>query len=239
MWLYYSILGYFVLFLRYLMIFFNFRTRDMKHLTKISMVGAFWLCKWEEASSIPYGIEATPFWGSHIDGSNNSEETFPGVHRRDMFCTQIRVDIFEFSWRCITDDTADRDAPEFFDMYQKSWSPNPWFQYVRCINSWCFFWYFCLKKTSIEPQIYHHQCENSQGKFGDQTPCSFNKPQAAAKLHPDHPGWCIKSKVLIVTSQKKVRCECMVDFSTYFFFIGLSFVCVSFRCLFKWFSRFL
>lgn len=102
-----------------------------------------------------------------------------------------------------------------------------------------FFGTSALKTTSIEPQIYHHQWENSQGKFWDQTPCSFNKPQAAAKLYPDHPGWCIKSKVLIVTSQKNVRCECMVDFSTYFFFIGLSFVCVSFRCLFKWFSRFL
>ena len=40
-WLYNAILGYFMLFLRYLIFFLNFRTRDMKHLTKISMVGAF------------------------------------------------------------------------------------------------------------------------------------------------------------------------------------------------------
>ena len=87
------------------------------------------------------------------------------------------------------------------------------------------FWYSCLKKQrAIEPQII----PSSMREFSRQN-CGI-KLQAAAKLYPDHPGRCIKNEVLIVTAQKTVRCECMVDFSTlqFFFFIGLSFVCVSF-----------
>ena len=140
----------------------------MKRVTKMSMVGAFWLCKWEEASSIPYGIEATPFWGSHIDGSNNSEEAFPGVHRRAIFAPKFGWTSSSFREDVLRMTLLIAMRLNFWDV-PKVLIPKSMVS-IRKMHQFVMFCFgtSALKKTSIEPQIYHHQCENSQGKFWDQ-----------------------------------------------------------------------
>ena len=120
----------------------------MKHLTKISMVGAFWLCKWEEASSIPPWNWSNSLLGVSHWWIKQLRRNFPRCSSPSHFLHpnsggHLRVFVkMYYGWHCWS------RCAWIFEMYQNSWYPNLLFQYVRCINSWCCFGTPALKTTS-------------------------------------------------------------------------------------------
>ena len=137
-WLYNAILGYFMLFLRYLMFFFW--SQDSGYETSYKNKHGWSFLIMQMGRSIKYSpmeLKQLPFGGLTLMDQTTPKKLSPVFIAEPFFAPKFGWTSSSFREDVLRMTRLIRCA-WIFEMYQNSWSPNPWFQYVRCINSWCF-----------------------------------------------------------------------------------------------------